>query len=77
MFIRLKTGASNDVNVNINAIMTFAPNESGDGSVVTFTNGQSLAVQDSTRSIRGYVKKALASVNSGGATETEDTPTAG
>ncbi len=72
MFIRLKTSASNDVNVNINSIMTFAPNESGDGSVVTFTNGQSLAVQDSTRSIRGYVKKALASVNSSGATETDE-----
>lgn len=72
MFIRLKTNDSNDVNVNINAIKTFAPNSVGDGSVVSFTDGSAISVQDSTRSIRGYVKKALASINSGGATETDE-----
>lgn len=60
MFIRLKTDQSSDVNVNVNSIKTFAPNQAGDGSVLSFNDGTSLLVQDSTRSIRGYVKKATA-----------------
>ena len=66
MFIRLKTLASNDINTNVNSIKTFAPNPDGEGSVLNFNDGTTLVVLDSTRSIRGYVKKALAS------TETEE-----
>lgn len=66
MFIRLKTNDSNDVNININAIKTFAPNSAGDGSVVSFTDGSAISVQDSTRSIRGYIKKALFAVHTSG-----------
>lgn len=66
MFIRLKTNDSNDVNVNINTIKTFAPNSTGNGSVVSFTDGSVISVQDSTRSIRGYVKKALFAIHTGG-----------
>lgn len=78
MFIRVKVETSNDINVNVNSIMTFAPNLTEDGqpakegSIISFNNGIQMEVLDSTRSLRGYVKKALASINSGGATDPSD-----
>ena len=72
MFIRLKDEASNDLNLNINHLVAFQPSKNGTGSTLTFSDGRTGEVQDSTRSIRGYVKKVLASINSGGATESDE-----
>jgi len=69
MFIRVKTTDSNDVNVNVNGIRSFQPQ--GDYSLISFNDGTSLQVTDSTRSLRGYVKKALFVMHTGGAAETE------
>lgn len=72
MFIRLSTTSSTDVNVNVDTLKTFAPNESGDGSVLQFNDGTSLAVNESTRSIRGYIKKAQFQGHTGGGDQSED-----
>jgi hypothetical protein len=66
MFIRLKDIHTNDVNININHIIGFQPSDSG-GSTLSFSNGTSGEVLDSPRSIRGYVKKALFAMHTGGA----------
>ena len=72
MFIRLKTENSTDVNVNVDTMKTFAPNENGEGSVLQFIDGTSLAVNESTRSIRGYIKKAQFQAHTGGGEQSED-----
>jgi hypothetical protein len=72
MFIRLKDTDTNDLNVNVNHIVAFQPNSTG-GSTLTFSDGDSGEVLDSTRSIRGYVKKALFAMHTGGAGPEEAT----
>ena len=72
MFIRLKTSGTNDANFNVNHIRSFSPNAPGaEGSTLTFQDGSSVVVLDSTRSIRSYIKKAQATGNSTGNGETE------
>lgn len=72
MFIRLKTPGSNDVNTNVGSIKTFTPNNNGEGSFINFNDGSSMAVLDSTRSIRGYVKKAQFQAHTGGLEQSSD-----
>ena len=64
MFIRLKTTNSNDVNVNMDLVQSFEPQ--GDWTQLTFNDGTSRQVTESTRSIRGYIKKAQFQAHTGG-----------
>lgn len=58
MFVRLKqNNTSTEVNVNMDQVVHFAPSSDG-GSVLTFTNGSSVVVQESNRMIRHAVNKA-------------------
>ena len=56
MFIRLKNTSGSEINVNMNQVFSFSPSEAG--SVLIFTNGSSVVVQESNRMIRHAVSKA-------------------
>ncbi len=70
MFIRLKTKASNDVNVNMNNVQDFTAQ--GDYTLLTFTDGSTKQVLESARSIRGYIKKAQFQAHTGGGDQSSE-----
>lgn len=57
-FIRVRNEDSKDINVNVDNVLSFTAGDAG--STIVFTNGERLAVNESTRSLRGAIKRASA-----------------
>ena len=68
MFARFKQG-DKKLTLNVNHIMSFVPDESGEGTEIVLSNGASVSVTDSYRSVGGYVKKAAAGSTASDTTE--------
>jgi hypothetical protein len=58
MFITLSNKATGaEINVMARAIVHFSPTSDGKDSIVQLATGETLAVEESVRSIRGYIRK--------------------
>jgi hypothetical protein len=58
MFITLSNRATGgEINVMVRAIVHFSPTSDGRDSIIQLATGETLAVEESVRSIRGYIRK--------------------
>jgi hypothetical protein len=59
MFIKLTDKATGKpTEVMVRAIVRFSPTQDEQDTIVKLSNGETLAVTESMRSVRGYIRKA-------------------
>jgi hypothetical protein len=57
-FFRAKTAQGKNIDINLNAVASFEPSTTGEGTRISFINGSELDIDLSPAAVRGRTRKA-------------------